>query len=359
MATLYFNAAVDNDWNEVGNWWTNSGHTSAASGLPTSSDSVVLSADVTSNGGSTPTVVNLTTTQMVGITITVTGTATFTGTSARLEGGSAIIAGNAVFQNGGRLWQYGYVTGNATFHDTAYAHYQTTVDGNVTVTASTFSDSGGPSPGPDRSADYPLNMNPSAIGGTITFSSATPVVFNCAAFTIGGKFGGPYLTLAIPSVARFTAGAPTWNLTGNIYEHLPGNVNLSGGQWRGNVSGNLTLSGGAQMNQGTISGNATFDNSTFYHGVISGSALFQNGGVISGDTPFGFPSNFPVVYGTATFRGSNSYAAWGDLRGDVVFDLAAAARTMKQDNIGNATATDSLTFEYGKGVNGSSILGVV
>ena len=60
MATLYFNGAVDNNWNTLGNWWTNSGLSIQATSLPSSSDSVIILEDVDSNSGSEPTVVNMT-----------------------------------------------------------------------------------------------------------------------------------------------------------------------------------------------------------------------------------------------------------------------------------------------------------
>lgn len=348
MATLYYNAAVDNDWNTLGNWWTDSGHTSAAASLPTSSDSVVASANINANGGSMPTVVNFTTTAYMAIQITVTGVATFSGSGGRLTNENntgAEVIGNAVFQNGATLWQYATVTGNATFHDTAYTHPQCSVSGDVTVTASTFD-------------AYPLNMPASGgVGGTVTFSSATPVVFNLSSFFIGplNNFEPP-----IPAVGSFTAGAPTWHLSASdIRQALPGNVVLSGASTiLANVSGSLTMSGGG-MYGGTVSGNATFSNSAiFYSGNIDGNATFTSGGRSSGDAPFGSPSNYPYITGTSTFTGSGSYPRWTTLVGAVSMDVAAAQSLLEYDDSGNTTSS-TVTITYGKGVNGSSILGVV
>lgn len=42
MADLYFNNAVDDNWNELGNWWTDSGFTNQATSLPGSGDSVYI-----------------------------------------------------------------------------------------------------------------------------------------------------------------------------------------------------------------------------------------------------------------------------------------------------------------------------
>lgn len=352
MATLYYNAAVDNDWNTLGNWWTNSGHTSAAASLPTSSDSVVASANINANGGSMPTVVNFTTTASLAIQITVTGVATFSGSAANLTnqnstGGEVI--GNCVFQNGAKLWQYATVTGNATFHDTALAHLQSSITGNVTVTASTFD-------------EYPLVMNPANIGGTITFSSATPVVFNLGNYFIGASNS---MVISIPAVGQFTGGPPTWNFGGSdIRQELPGNVVLSGNSFIGaNVGGNLTMDGGTMGSApsfGTVSGNATFtNNAVFNNGTVTGNATFNSGARMSGDSPFGWGAyNYPTVNGTATFTGSGSYPIWGTFSGALVMDVASAQTLLARDNEGNYTGS-TVTITYGKGVNGSSILGVV
>jgi hypothetical protein len=345
MATLYFNAAVDTDWATLGNWWTDAACTLAAAGLPTSSDSVVATASIDSISMATPTVVNFTTSAYLQAAVTVTGVATFSGSNATLTGGTGVINGNAVFQNGAKLWQYGYVTGNATFHDTAYTHSQVSVDGNVTVTASTFS-------------DYPLNLSGNSVGGTVTFSSATPVVFNLAYFFIGGWSG--YYPL-IPDVSRFTAGPPTWNLASSqTMQPLPGNVNGSDATTIGdNVSGNLTLSGG-YMTNGTVGGNASFVNgAAFSNGNISGNATFASNGYASGSPPWAwYGGSFPYVAGSATFTGAGSYAAWLTVGGEFRPDVASAQRMLSEDNIGNTT-NGNVTITYERGVNGSSILGVV
>ena len=129
MATLYFNAAVDADWNTLGNWWTSDAFTTQASALPTSSDSVVLSATCDANSGSTPTVVNLT--FIAGfadfsIWITVTGNATFDGMECFNHGQ---ISGDVLFLNEAANWN-GTVTGNATFDD--YSSNNNIVTGNAT-----------------------------------------------------------------------------------------------------------------------------------------------------------------------------------------------------------------------------------
>jgi hypothetical protein len=113
MATLYFNAAVDNDWDTLGNWWTDSGHTGAAAGLPESGDSVVISGTLV--GGEDHTVVNLTANSAsIGPSFTVTGAATFDGSSEY----HGQLTGNATFNGTASLT--GTVSGNATFNEYAF-----------------------------------------------------------------------------------------------------------------------------------------------------------------------------------------------------------------------------------------------
>jgi hypothetical protein len=129
-ATLYFNAAVDNDWATVGNWWLDAEHTIAAGRLPAAIDSVFVSPSIEASG---QTVANITMddgsegNEIFG-TLTVTGTAIVAGAFLM----SATITGNAVFSaNAAHL---GTVTGNATFNDNSVNF------GSVTGTA-TFNDS--------------------------------------------------------------------------------------------------------------------------------------------------------------------------------------------------------------------------
>jgi hypothetical protein len=183
MATLYFNGAVDSDWDTLGNWWTDSGHTSAAAGLPTSSDSAVLSELCNSNSGSTPTVVNLT----VGygefpISVTVTGVATFTGESQLYVDG--IITGNATF-NDNSANNGGFVSGNATFNGESRNLYGGSgVGGNATFNGSSSN-----------------GMNDGSLGGTVQ-GNAT---FNDAASN-GGGFVSGNATFSLSSAATEIAG---------------------------------------------------------------------------------------------------------------------------------------------------------
>jgi hypothetical protein len=133
MATLYFNGAVDSEWTELDNWWTDATFTTPATSLPSSSDNVIASASIASNSGSEPTVANLTVQNYssLGIIITVTGMATFNENS-RLEG---TITGDCTFNHTSRHDSVGNIIGNCIFNDNAIFKGDTSnniVSGSIT-----------------------------------------------------------------------------------------------------------------------------------------------------------------------------------------------------------------------------------
>lgn len=139
MATFYFNGAVDGEWTELGNWWMDDTFTTQATSLPTSADSVVATAYLTSNSGSEPTVANFTifdptaTFTQSQIAITVTGIAIFNDTAWN----SGTINGNAVFMSASAN-DNGTINGNATFNDSSYNSISGTVNGNANFNDSAF-----------------------------------------------------------------------------------------------------------------------------------------------------------------------------------------------------------------------------
>ena len=139
MATLYFNGAVDSDWATLGNWWTNAGHTTQATTLPTSADDVIATDSILSNSGSAPTVVNFTlndpstTYRSLAIAITVKGDATFNDSSYNDNYGG--VSSNATFNDS--AYNDGYITGDATFNGSSYNN-GTVQYGNATFTGSSY-----------------------------------------------------------------------------------------------------------------------------------------------------------------------------------------------------------------------------
>jgi hypothetical protein len=168
MATFYFNGADDiaNSvdpplWSNLGNWWMNSGFTVPATALPTSSDSVVASVRIDTDGPRT--VVNATVNgngiAMSGeLTVTglctfndgannygaITGACAFNGTLSGNEFGGtitgnctfttssynygAITTGNCTFSGGSWNGDSGNITGNCIFNDYSYQHGTITGD---------------------------------------------------------------------------------------------------------------------------------------------------------------------------------------------------------------------------------------
>jgi|694.fasta_scaffold24674_6 hypothetical protein len=235
MATLYYNGAVNTDWNELGNWWDDSGHTVPATSLPTSSDSVVSSAEILSNSGSTPTVVNFTQNNgNLSIAIIVTDVATFNAGSM-VDGN---ITGNCVFNNDSI--SRGTITGNATFTASSYTG----------LSSNAFTGNG--------------------VSGTITFSSATPV-----SFTLSNSNTWFVNTSAL----TFTTPDPTWTFNGDSY--LESSYTIEGdctfnstSKNTGTIVGDCTFNG-TSYNDGNVTGDATFNNSSYNIGTVTGTTTYN------------------------------------------------------------------------------------
>lgn len=123
MATLYFNGAIDNDWYNLGNWWTNATCTQQATSWPVSEDNVIALATIATNSGPEPTVANFTLTGgdtsenllYLNINISVSGQATFSNFSMLTNGS---INGNATFNNFSACYNAA-IYGNTVFNDYA------------------------------------------------------------------------------------------------------------------------------------------------------------------------------------------------------------------------------------------------
>lgn len=239
MATLYFNAAVDNTWNNLSNWWQDSAFTIPAVAIPTAGDTVYIEANVTtgptaaitlaalyiaqinnavtlgSSGAGISTTGNLTVGKgtylngyISGANLTIGGTATlyygylestltvglanFYGYSENISGG--LVTGNAIFNNSSEnnstiggdatfndssVNGSGIVTGNATFNDSAYNYYYATVTGNATFNNNSLNY--GTVSG-NASVYYPVTRPlGGTVAGTITYFGYPYFYFNAAA----------------------------------------------------------------------------------------------------------------------------------------------------------------------------------
>jgi predicted acyltransferase (DUF342 family) len=120
MATLYFNNTIDSDWSELGNWWTDSNYTVAATGLPSSGDDVIIGVD-SSLSNSNPSSVT-----MENDAVTIDGTVTLNDSSFML----GVSITDAIL-NDNSFIEYVTVNGLVTFNDLSYN--KTDITGTVTV----------------------------------------------------------------------------------------------------------------------------------------------------------------------------------------------------------------------------------
>ena len=173
-----------------------------------------------------------------------------------------------------------------------------------------------------------------------------------------------------PTVANFTLNDPNGNapippLIG-ISITVNGNATFNDGSGNsgGTVTGDATFND-FSYNSGPVTGNATFNGSSINYSTVTGNATFNgssyNGGTVSGNATFNdFSYNYygivsGTVSGNATFNGS-SYNNGGIVYGNATFSLSAASN---QIAAGWSGSYGSVSFAYEKGINGSSILGVI
>lgn len=217
MATLYYNAAIDQNWSTLGNWWTDEYHSTPAASLPGSEDDVVLSFHCY---GGIPTIANLTVKEPVefygiaGGQMTVTGTATFNNGAKNY----AEISGAAVFNNNSRnssgivygiatfndvASNYAAIFGNATFNDESFNYggvYGTGVNGNATFNDASRNIAGGSVQNNATFNDYSQNLGD--VSGTVTLNGV-----------VGCYEGIFYIVNTVTSLNCDGSGA--WN--GNFY----------------------------------------------------------------------------------------------------------------------------------------------
>jgi hypothetical protein len=236
MATFYFNAAVDNEWTELGNWWTDADCTVPATSLPTSADDVVVKPMLNgygfhTNSGSAPTIASLSlSSEFLGsssmgiyIDMTITGDA---GTVYEVYQ-CTVTAGSMVIT--GYLWDTATVIGNVTFKGAEnFSPYGNlgTVDGNATFD------------------EYSTNSATGIVTGDATFNE-----FSTQSGTVGGN--------ATFNDSSINYGTVTGDATFNDYSYT-----------NGTVSGNATFSGNSYNRYG-INGTVTLA----YDRGINGSSI--------------------------------------------------------------------------------------
>jgi hypothetical protein len=397
--TMYFTGS---DWSNLSSWWDDDTFASQASSLPNSSDSVVLAADCTWNSGSTPTVVNLTTNWAFGISITVTGTATFAG--AAYNTSSGYVTGNATFTD--TAANSGTITGNATFTDTAAnsgtiagnatftdtAANSGTITGNATftgtntntgtITGTTYVDGclngayyfdnvattlacggngvwngnfyyNGEVTGPIPSTIYVRTTGSDATGNATEASplATAQYAFNAAASVSGdividfgvGNFGGVTLTQDWPSRISVRGAGVAQSFIGGI------NGNGADGWYDWNAYTNYAPTGGRSIS-------VVSDNS------VQLGSVSANGGNASGsaDDPSTSGGSITLTDASSTslsVAGGNGYSwnLYSFYPGAAGTITLAGGSTVPDTLNGNVVTTN---LRKGRGVNGSNILGI-
>ena len=358
MATLYFNGAVDSDWNEIGNWWTSAAFATQASALPTSSDNVVLSATCDTNNGSTPTVVNLTyTSGYLGTGVIITGTATFndgayndiglTG-NPTYNGGSfnnASVTGNPTYNTGS--YNGAGVTGNPTFNDSSYSDFAVTGDATFNDTSINYNtvSNNATFNGDDGSANAGSgSRNEGTVTNNATFNESS---YNNTGGTVG-------------NLATFNSR--TYN-SGTVYSAIFNNTSYNSYAGSGVVTTDATFNN-SSYNGGTVSGNAIWSAAAFTNfslGTVSSTITFSAATAVvfttNGGNGWGYDSSlwtFTTPNPTWIFNGVSTYNS-GTLQGDATFNGSSsnqgvvAGTTTFNDNSGCTAAASfdgNITVNY-------------
>jgi len=370
-------------------------HSVPATGLPTSTDNVEVRGSITGNSGSAPTVTNAAFFGLANneISITVTGLCTFND-SSRNNGG---ITGNCTFNDSSSNIgaTYGRINGNATFTNSSYTRDPAEMFDAVVITGTvtfssptpvTFTLSGGEwysdttewiftAPGPSWLFSGYGNNN-----------RDTGVLTGSATFNDGAQNQG-----IVNGSATFNNNAENTRNWGTSPGTVIGNCTFNNAWNNGTVNGSATFTGTAANQTGVLNGSATFEGYTWSEGrinttldgtvgtvtfndwsynnagwdmnLIDGDATFNddstNGnrlgtgtGLVTGNATF----NDRAVCGSASDEFGNSGGSLGIVEGAARFALSAAARQMSAPRLMDA---GSIEFIYDKGINGSSILGVI
>lgn len=387
MATLYYNAAIDNDWATLGNWWTDSGFTTQASSLPTSSDDVKIYSDVYSNAGSTPTVNSMVvygnySNIVVNINMTCVTFCEFIDESI-LGNGATITAASGIF--GGISLGNGYVDG--TFTGISYLYGSSALRNGGTINGTTyfnnvsdinsggilngsgiFIDDGG---GKDNNGT--INGYASGVfnndGGGIINGNAVFLSGN----SITGRNGSGGTVNGSGIFYNDTTNAGTINFAATFY-----NTSRNGGtvgtnatfndssfnvydyysSLYGSVNGNATFNNSSYNDGGSVNGTATFNNNSFNAGQISQLATFNNSSYnslsyIQGN--IGGKCNGGATYNHDSYQQS----ALNDSAPNQYVPFTFGTATFRDRSINYGQCPGTVVFAHGRGVNGSSILGIV
>jgi hypothetical protein len=326
--TVYFYSESSTDWSTSSNWWSDSAHTTQTyAPIPAASlDEVIVESTVLSNTNSLDsTIGNLIVRNDADISINITcTTALFEDTSSFGNNNTSSVLdqnlGTTSITFSELSSNHGYITVNDTGAGTPAVVFEDGasnigyIDGNVEVY-------------------YPVSVPI----GNINFITGTVIYFNYPLyFNDSNNLDSNWSTSTnwfLDSANTLAAGSPPT-------ETYPGvNVIL-----QTSVS---TYTGGTPTAYDLSFGN-TLLNIAGISITVNGLATFEQGCNMSSSA---------TIYGDAKFK-NTGYNSGGTITGSATFDLEAAEVMILNGYDGNYTGGE-ITFEYGKGVNGSSILGIV
>jgi hypothetical protein len=316
---LYYNAAVDNDWNTLGNWWQDDQFTVPADALPTSADDVKLFAgnygDEIFNSGPDAVANSVTggpsgpfTHIAMNLTCSVFGLYVAIGQSGTVNIVDGTLPAEYDFLPGSRAvfdtWNEGTINGNCTFYlSNNYPNGVINGDCNFIFQA----------------------YNYGTVNGNATFDATSEmaggngVVIGDATFTRDGEwfYDGyiSYLLGTVTGVRTFTGNNVSFKLNGS-YSWTYDTTN-----WAFPNCSPVWSFYDSSYNSGTITGDCTFHDSSYSNGSITGDCTFYDytgsggpnfgsAGYIAGACTFNdYSHNWGNTYGACTFYG-NSWNEW-------------------------------------------------
>ena len=307
MSTTSSVITTDNMSGGNANWWTDSGFTTPATVLPTSSDDVVVSAsaNVWSNSGSEPTVANLThdAASNFCISITVTGLATFNSGAIFT---TSTITGDCEFY--GSSYNVGAIDGTVNFYEYS-SNGSSSLSGNVLGPSTTFHD------------------NSRNFGDLFVFTNT--VVFNDSSSNL--KLDSVYDGGSSPSVV--------FNDDSSNGRYISGNNNI------GEIKHNAIFNDTSYNYTGsTITGNATFTGNDYSN---IGRYYLNPVGIVNGTVTFS--SLTPVVF---TLDGT--YQEWTADTTSWIFDTPGQNWKFDNGAICDANIVGNVLFDHGSKLNNSS-----
>lgn len=339
MPTRYFANSVDQNWDTLGNWWSDAAFTEGFSGTLTgvtvtdtdatvtcdSTAGLVVGRPITGDGIDTgTTVASITDGTTFELSQAAISTETsdltcelhvipVTGDDVVIATGNGTVAGTPsadvlglVTVNGNSKLNVTLAAANFEFNDTSALHYSGAITGNFTFNDYSYNDTGSIT-GDGAFNDFSFsNSFNNSITGNVTFNDAsylspfgyitgnatfTNTVFSTAVTGFyNPQQGAVSGTVAFPNGATFTLTSyDTWfwdtsYWTGTLAWMFNGSSHTDPGA---TLNGSVDFAGSSYHGAGIITGNATFTNTAFstattiyfnpQQGTVSGSVAFPNG----------------------------------------------------------------------------------